>query len=91
MLKNLADQQGGKAWTSFDLDYAKIIHEYQRYNPEDDHSLQTTKMQLVRQALLKDPNNAGLWVHLYLFSNDEITRGKAIFQAYSLDPYSTFV
>jgi len=32
-----------------------------------------------------------LWVHLYLFSEDEQVQAKAIFKAYDLEPENTFV
>lgn len=77
-------------WSSLILDYAKIIHEYERYDSSC-ADLQSKKIKLIRKAILKEPNNAGLWVHLHIFSKDEATRGKAIFQAYALDPHNNFV
>lgn len=54
-------------WSQLILDYAKIIHEYERYDSSS-ADLQSKKIKLIRQAILKEPNNAGLWVHLHIFS-----------------------
>jgi hypothetical protein len=70
-------------YPSLILDYAKIVHEYQRY--VDDESLQNLKISLIKKAILLDPSQANLWVHLHMFSADETTRAKAIFKAYDLD------
>ena len=48
-------------------------------------------MQLIRQAIVAEPAQANLWVHLHLFSKDEFVRARAIFKAYELEPESTFV
>lgn len=48
-------------------------------------------MTLVRQAIMQEPLQANLWVHLYLFSTEEAVQAKAIFKAYELEPENIFV
>ena len=54
------------------------------------------KLKYVKWALMLDPENAELWVHLYLCltsdsPSDRAMRAKAIFKAYELSPEMQFV
>ena len=49
------------------------------------------KIYLIQKAILSEPNQADLWVHLHIFSEDENVKARAIFKAYELEPESNFV
>jgi hypothetical protein len=40
---------------------------------------------------MKEPLQADLWVHLYIFSNDKEIKSRAIFKAYELEPENKLV
>ena len=61
-----------------------------------DESLAQKKLMYAKRALMLDPENAELWVHLHLCltansDKDKAMRAKAIFRAYQLDPELPFV
>lgn len=48
-------------------------------------------MRYIKQALMLEPENANLWVHLSLFSDQPDQKAHAIYRAYQLEPESTFI
>ena len=81
--------EGSQLQKHFMLDACKVIHEFQLF--ETSEELQQRKITLIRKAILLEPMQANLWVHLHLFSTDENTQARAIFKAYELEPESSFV
>lgn len=77
------------------LDAAKIALQCELVGIEDE-SIAAKKIRYARQAIMLDPENAELWVHLHLCltsgsPEDTAMRAKSIFRAYQLDPEQPFV
>ena len=77
------------------LDASKIAHQCKLIGIED-AAIDRQKIDFVRKAIMLDPNNAELWVHLHIFSDQNTDesrklRAKAIFKAYQLDSEHLFV
>ena len=77
------------------LDAAKIALKSELIGISDD-SLAQKKLKYVRWALMLDPENSELWVHLHLCCTAhtpevKALRAKAIFKAYQLSPEMPFV
>lgn len=77
------------------LDAAKIALQCELIGLIDE-DLKVKKLQFAKKAIMLDPENAELWVHLHLCytqssAEDLQMKAKAIFKAYQLDPDLPFV
>lgn len=77
------------------LDAAKLALKCELIGVKDE-DLAQKKLKYAKQALMLDPENAELWVHLHLCftaktEKDKAMRAQAIFKAYQLDPDMPFV